>query len=41
VPLHRGDAVILLSHEQDADTLTVRFESAARALSYRGATVMR
>lgn len=41
VPLHPGDTVILLTHQQDAATLSVRFSPTTRALSYRGATLVR
>ena len=41
VALHAGDTVILLTHEQDASSLSVRFEPLTRALSYRGATLLR
>lgn len=41
VPLRGGDTVILLTHAEDAASLSIRFEPRARALVYRGATLVR
>ena len=35
VALHAGDTVILLTHEQDASSLSVRFEPLTRAPCWR------
>ncbi len=41
VELHTGDSVIILAHATDASSLELRFASARRPISYRGATLHR
>jgi voltage-gated potassium channel len=41
VPLHQGDTVIVIAHAHDAPSLSSRFTSQRRQISYRGVVAHR